>query len=43
MMPRQDGIILGGTFERGVDSMQPDQAQTQRILQGNQALFDSMR
>ncbi|MEW5915404.1 MAG: FAD-dependent oxidoreductase [Gemmatimonadota bacterium] len=43
MMPRQDGIVLGGTFERGVDTMQPDPAQTQRILQGNQALFDAMR
>jgi glycine/D-amino acid oxidase-like deaminating enzyme len=42
MMPRQDGIILGGTFERGVDSLEPDPAQTQRILQGNKALFESL-
>jgi glycine/D-amino acid oxidase-like deaminating enzyme len=42
MMPRQDGIILGGTFERGVDTLQPDPAQTQRILQGHRALFRQM-
>lgn len=42
MMPRQDGIILGGTFERGVSTMEPNPAEAQRILQGNRALFASM-
>jgi len=42
MMPRQDGIILGGTFERGVSTLEPNPAEAQRILQGNRALFASM-
>jgi glycine/D-amino acid oxidase-like deaminating enzyme len=42
MMPRQDGIILGGTFERGVGTLEPDPAHTQRILQGHRALFEHM-
>ena len=24
MFPRADGILLGGTFERGVDTLEPD-------------------
>lgn len=43
MMPRQDGIILGGTFERGVSTLEPNPSEVQRIVQGNRALFDSMR
>ena len=42
MMPRQDGIILGGTFERGVSTLEPNPVETQRIVQGNRALFESM-
>lgn len=42
MMPRQDGIILGGTFERGVSTLEPNPAEAQRILEGNRALFASM-
>ena len=41
-MPRQDGIILGGTFERGVSTLDPNTVETQRIVQGNRALFESM-
>lgn len=43
MMPRQDGIVLGGTFERGVNTLEPDPTQAQRILSGHRALFESMR
>lgn len=43
MFPRSDGILLGGTFERGVDSLEPDQAQSERILAGHARLFGSMR
>jgi glycine/D-amino acid oxidase-like deaminating enzyme len=42
MMPRQDGIILGGTFERGVATLEPNPVETQRIVQGSRALFESM-
>ena len=43
MFPRSDGILLGGTFERGVATLEPDPAQTTRIVRGHQALFDAMR
>lgn len=39
MMPRLDGIILGGTHERGVWSLEPNPVETQRILRGQAALF----
>lgn len=43
MMPRQDGIVLGGTFERGVSSLEPNATETERILRGHRALFDAMQ
>lgn len=43
MFPRSDGILLGGTFERGVDSLEPDPRQHERILGGQARLFGSMR
>ncbi|HEY8176592.1 MAG TPA: FAD-dependent oxidoreductase [Gemmatimonadaceae bacterium] len=42
MMPRQDGIVLGGTHERGVWSLEPNLAEVDRILAGHRALFDGM-
>lgn len=42
MMPRHDGIVLGGTFERGVTSMEPNPVETKRILDGHRAFFDAM-
>jgi glycine/D-amino acid oxidase-like deaminating enzyme len=39
MMPRQDGIVLGGTHERGVWDLAVSQAATERILAGNARLF----
>jgi hypothetical protein len=42
MMPRQSGIILGGTEERGVESLEPDPRETERILDGNLRLFGEM-
>ncbi len=35
MFPRSDGIILGGTFERGNWSLEPDTGTTARILAAN--------
>lgn len=43
MIPRRDGIILGGTHEHGVESLDPDPAAARRILDAHQGLFDAMR
>jgi glycine/D-amino acid oxidase-like deaminating enzyme len=42
MMPRQDGIILGGTHERGEWSLEPSPAEVARIMSGHQNLFARM-
>jgi hypothetical protein len=39
MFPRRDGILLGGTHERGDWSLQPDPATELRILAGHRELF----
>lgn len=43
MFPRADGIILGGTFERGNWSTEVDPATATRILASHRALFDGFR
>jgi len=43
MFPRHDGILLGGSFDRGVWDTTPDPATTDRELRENQAIFDGMR
>jgi glycine/D-amino acid oxidase-like deaminating enzyme len=43
MMPRKDGILLGGTHERGNWSLDPDAAAVERIVDGHQKLFAAMR
>jgi D-amino-acid oxidase len=43
MLPRQDGIILGGTSEKGVWSIEPDQEATNRILSAHFRLFQGIR
>lgn len=42
MFPRTDGVLLGGTFEPGVETLAPDPAATERILAGHAALFGAM-
>jgi D-amino-acid oxidase len=42
MMPRQDGIILGGTNERGEWSLEPNPVEIDRIVRGHRALFAQM-
>jgi len=37
-----DGVLLGGSWERGVENTDIDPAITGRILQGNGALFNAM-
>lgn len=43
MFPRPDGIILGGTFERGVWDTTPDPARIARIVASHKAVFDGFR
>jgi glycine/D-amino acid oxidase-like deaminating enzyme len=43
MFPRHDGILLGGSHERGVETTDNDAATTDRILRENAALFGAMR
>jgi glycine/D-amino acid oxidase-like deaminating enzyme len=40
MMPRADGIVLGGTHERGVWSLDPNPRDAERILDGHRQLFE---
>lgn len=43
MHPRPDGVLLGGTFERGVSSLEPNEAENERILRGHEAFFGSVK
>jgi D-amino-acid oxidase len=43
MMPRTDGIVLGGTSERNVWSTEVNEAGKQRIIANHATLFASMR
>jgi glycine/D-amino acid oxidase-like deaminating enzyme len=39
MMPRADGVVLGGTHERDVWSLDPNPVEAERILNGHRTLF----
>ncbi len=41
--PRRDGVLLGGSHERGVSDLQVDPATTDRILRESAAVFNAMR
>ena len=43
MMPRSDGIILGGTSQRDVWTMDVDEKERQRVVEGHIELFNAMR
>jgi glycine/D-amino acid oxidase-like deaminating enzyme len=43
MLPRSDGIALGGTYELGVSSLAPDMDKMRKILARHKAFFDSYR
>ncbi|MFZ5549676.1 MAG: FAD-dependent oxidoreductase [Pseudomonadota bacterium] len=42
IFPRTDGLVLGGTFQRGDWNLQPDDADTARILAGAKAAFAAL-
>lgn len=43
MFPRRDGILLGGTFQRGEWSLDVDREEQTRILAGHAELFQKVR
>jgi glycine/D-amino acid oxidase-like deaminating enzyme len=43
MFPRRDGILLGGTHERGDSRLEVDPATTERVLRESRELFEGMR
>lgn len=43
MFPRRDAIILGGSHEQGVWSIEPDEQQAARILNGHKEIAAGMR
>lgn len=43
MNPRGDGIALGGTSERGVWTLEPNQDEMKRVVDGHIKLFGAMR
>ena len=43
MMPRSDGIVLGGTTERGVWDLAPNEDARRRIVDAHIELFAAMR
>ena len=43
MFPRRDGILLGGTHEPGVATLEPDQEAARRIMGGHMKLVAGMR
>ena len=42
MFPRHDGILLGGSHDRGEWDLTPDPAVTERILRENRELFSGL-
>jgi len=43
MFPRKDGILLGGTHERGVWTLEPNPAAAARIIAAHAKIFGAMR
>ena len=43
MFPRRDGVLLGGTFERGEWSLEVNQPEMRRIVEGHIAFFNGMK
>jgi len=43
MMPRADGIVLGGTSQRGVWTLEPDEEERKRVVNDHIELFAGMK
>jgi D-amino-acid oxidase len=42
MMPRSDGIALGGTSQRGIWTLEPDDSERTRVVESHIAFFAKM-
>jgi hypothetical protein len=42
-MPRTDGIALGGTSQRDVWTLEPDEAERKRVVDGHIEVFSAMK
>jgi hypothetical protein len=42
-MPRGDGIVLGGTSQRDVWTLEPDEDERKRVVDGHIELFSRMK
>jgi D-amino-acid oxidase len=42
MFPRREGVVLGGSHQRGDWSLTPDPAEARRIVDQHRALFEVM-
>jgi len=43
MMPRSDGIALGGTSQRDVWTLEPDDAERRRVVESHMEVFNAMK
>jgi glycine/D-amino acid oxidase-like deaminating enzyme len=43
MMPRSDGIVLGGTSQRDIWTLEPDEDERRRVVESHIAVFNAMR
>ncbi|MGH9531839.1 MAG: hypothetical protein ACRD2Q_05555 [Terriglobales bacterium] len=43
MVPRKDGILLGGTWEPGVWTLEPNQEAMQRYMNRHMEFFNRMK
>ena len=43
MMPRRDGIVLGGTSQRGIWTTDIDETERKRVVDAHIQLYDSMK
>jgi hypothetical protein len=42
-MARNDGIILGGTSQRGVWTLEPDEDERKRVVESHIKVFSAMK
>ena len=42
MFPRSDGVLLGGTYDRGVEDLEPNPEEVERILTDHRLFFEAM-
>jgi D-amino-acid oxidase len=43
VMPRSDGIAIGSTMERGVETLEPNEAERTRVVEATIKFYSAMR